>query len=115
MITGSLTIHAFKEDIEESLSLLGVEYETDFQFDPDLGGYCYTITTCYASCIFSDSTRTGDVEAFVLDNSQMNYAIEEDLTEEQCDKLSCFIPVFDIYDLVEYLSTQKLKPLKNYD
>lgn len=115
MITGSITVHSFKDDVEESLSFLGVDYETEFKSDPDLGGYCYTITTRYASCIFSDSTETGDIQIFVIDNAQINYAIEEGLTEKQQDELSCFIPVFDIYELIEYLSTQKLKPLKDYD
>ena len=112
MITGSLTIDTFKDEVENVLIEKRISYETDFQHDHELGGYCYSITTQYASSVFSDSTEDGEIQIFVLDNAKVNYALDEGLTEEQKNELPYFLPVSDIYELLEYLTTQKLKPLR---
>ena len=113
MTTGSICIVETKDTIESILTRCDVEFDTNLYGEDE--GYCYNIVTRYASVLFSDSTDTGELTAFALDNSMINWANREGLSSEQIADLNCFIPLNSILEVVTYLSTQKLKPICIHD
>jgi hypothetical protein len=111
MKTINSKVEQIKEYIEVKLNDKNIDYDISLETDDELGGYCYNITTKYASCIFSDSTVTETPCIYVLNTNVIQWGIDEGLTEEQMENLKVFKPLNSVDEMLLFLSTQKLKPL----
>jgi hypothetical protein len=105
MISASSKLEESKSFIEHRLNKIGIDPVFDFVVDEETGGHCYFIHTPYAVGIFSDNNKENILKMYIVSNSAINYAINEDLTTDQfLDYHSC-IEVPDIYCFSYILQT----------
>ena len=97
-------IENIKNFIEFQLEFLGISFETFFEQDDSLGGYCYLICSDHAAVIFSDNTEDNSLKMFKLNDKMLTWADGEGLTEEQRETMSAYIPVNRVCDMLDHLS-----------
>jgi hypothetical protein len=100
-------IDTIKNFIEFQLDFLSVDYETYYEEDETLGGYCYFICTDYAAVLFSDHTPDNSLKMFRLNNRLLQWADDSGLSENQRNKLKLYIPVDGVCDMLDYLSDKR--------
>ena len=96
-----------KEYILSKLNEKGLLYDVDLQTDEDEGGYCYSVTTEFASGLFSDHTNNG-MTMFIFDNNMYNWAKGEGFNDNQMDGIKLYKSVNDVDEFIGYLSTEKM-------
>jgi hypothetical protein len=100
-------IDTVKNFIEFQLDFLNISYETFFEEDEALGGYCYLICSDHAAVIFSDHTPDGSLKMYQMNDKLLNWALDEGMTEEQTSHLDTYIKINRVCDMLDCLSNQK--------
>ena len=107
MVSVSNKINTVKNFIECQLEHFGISYETWFEEDDTLGGYCYMICTDDSAILFSDNTDDGSLQIFQLNAKLLEWADDEGLTNEQRNGLNCYTLIPRICDALDILTNNE--------
>lgn len=104
-------IESVKNFIEFQLNYFGIGYETFYEEDVTLGGYCYFICSDYAAVLFSDHTPDKNLKMYKLNDKLLEWCVSEGLTDEQRMKINLYDPIYNVSDMIDVLTNYKFSKI----
>lgn len=103
------TLEFHRLQLETDFKEIDIDYDFDFLYEPDGHGYCYSVNTPFGTGMFSDNNPDKELKMFILKNSSINYAKNEDLTSEQFETLQSCVEIPTLQDF-SFILTHRVQP-----